>query len=482
MKRKGELSSNSYVRPPIVAVLGHVDHGKTTLLDAIRKSDIAQREHGGITQRIGAYQVDFQGKKITFIDTPGHSAFEKMRSRGAQVSDIALLVVAADESVKEQTKEVINHIKSANAPFILVITKTDLPGANLTKVKKELAKEGVLVEEEGGDIVCVETSAKEGKGISELLEMILLVAELSPLGADPAADLEAVVVESQLDRSRGPVSSVIVKNGTLKVGQRVVVENIEGKIRSLTDSLGANIAEAIPSTPVQVLGLSAPAPVGAILKEGISQKVSVSENSFSPIAVLKAREEKKEKFKIIIKVDFSGSLDAIISNLPEDVDIVAKGVGNISENDLLLAHSSGAVVYGFNIVSEKAAQRRAEIEHIKVKLFKLIYELLEDIDEEIKKLKKKKTEEEIKGRASVIALFDVSGTKVAGLKVLDGFLEKGGRVRISRDGKFMGETKIMTLKHRKKDIEKADKGMECGASFANNVDFDVNDSIEFFAS
>lgn len=482
MKREAKLSSNSYVRPPIVAVLGHVDHGKTTLLDIIRKSDIAQKEHGGITQRIGAWQVDFQGKKITFIDTPGHSAFEKMRSHGAQVSDIALLVVAADDGVREQTREAINHIKNASIPFIVVITKTDLEGSNPNKAKKELVKENVVVEEEGGDIVCVETSAKEEKGITELLEMILLVAELSPPRSDPEGDLEAIIIESQLDRSRGPLATAIVKNGTLKIGQRIVAENIAGKVRSLTDSRGENIIEAPPSTPTQVLGLSTLVPVGAILKEGLAQKTSGGQDAFSPIAVLKSREEKREKFKIIVKTDFSGSLDAIISNLPEDVDIVAKGVGNISENDLLLARSSGAIIYGFNIASEKAAQKRAEIEHIKIKLFRLIYELLEDIDEEIKKIKKKKSEEEIKGRANIIAMFDVEGTKIAGLKILDGFLEKGGKARVLRGDKIVGESNIATLKHRKKDIEKADKGMECGVSFLNNIDFDVNDSIEFLAS
>lgn len=483
MNSKKEIKSpNVLNRPPVVAVLGHVDHGKTTLLDEIRKTSVAAREHGGVTQHIGAYQIEYQGKKITFIDTPGHAAFEEMRSRGAQVADVALLIVAADEGVKPQTVEAIRHIQNAKIPFIVVISKMDLPQANVEKVKKELANAGVLVEGHGGNIVCQEVSAKDGKGIVDLLEIITLLGELASLEADSRGELSAVVIESQLDRLRGPVATVIVKNGTLRIGQVVVAESVKGKVRSLNNESGERLSEALPATPVQISGLDAPPAIGAILKEGTLLKEVVPGEKKEAINVLKAREEKKEKFKIILKADVAGSLEAICDNLPGEVHIVAKGLGDVSESDLLLAQTTGALLYGFNVKAERTIQGKIDREGLEVRVFKLIYELLDDLSDEIKKLQEKKDEEQIKGRAAVVASFDILGTKVAGLKILDGVLEKGEKIRLLRDGKILAETKISTLKHHKKDIQRADKGMECGVGFDTNLDFRVNDSIEFLAS
>lgn len=481
MEQKEEKTSASSTRPPIVVVLGHVDHGKTTLLDQIRESNVAGREHGAITQHIGAYQVEHKGKKITFIDTPGHAAFEEMRSHGAKVADIALLVVASDDGVKPQTVEAIRHINSAEIPFIVVISKVDLPQSDPEKVKKELAKENVLVEGYGGSIVCEEISAKEGKGISDLLEIISLVGDLAPLEADPNGEVEAVVIESQLDRAKGPLASVVVKNGILRVGQQVIVGNTKGKIRSLVNSQGERVEEATPSTPVQILGFSSPPAVGAVLREGINGSTVVVQQETSAISVLKAREEKKEKFKIIVKADVSGSLDAIFANLPDSVLVVYKGLGDVSENDLHLAQTTGSLIYGFNVRTEKTVETSADKDGIEIKIFKLIYELFESLEEDLKKFVDTKVEAEVKGRAKVIAFFDIAGTKIAGLKVLDGVLEKGKKVRVVRDNKVLGEVKVVSLKHHKKDIEKAEKGMECGASFDNDLDFKVNDSIEFLA-
>jgi translation initiation factor IF-2 len=478
-----EKTSYKIKRPPVVVVLGHVDHGKTTLLDAIRKSDVAAREHGGITQHIGAYQISHQGKKITFIDTPGHELFEKMRAHGASFADIALLVVAADEGVKKQTLEATYHIKKAGIPMIVVITKIDIARDNVEKVKRELFDNDILIEEHGGKIVCLSLSAKTGEGIKDLLDMILIVAEMEELEADLEEPPEAVVLESFLDRKMGSIASVIVKNGLLKIGQSVVVDSDSGKIRALTDEYGRQPTEASPSTPVRILGLSKPPPVGSILKGGALEENEKQEFFFqptlTPTSVLRQREEQKEKPKVIIKADVVGSLGTILAHIPSNIHVVASAVGDINENDLLQAKTSRAPIFGFNVRVEKHAKRELEREKVDVKIFRLIYELLDELAKMGQRFKEEQEKKKVLGRAKIIASFDLEGGKIAGCKVIDGYIEVGAPVQILRGEKPIGQAKVVSLKRFRKELTKAGSGTECGVALQPQLDFELNDIIEF---
>jgi len=483
---KGKEKVNKIKRPPVVVVLGHVDHGKTTLLDAIRKSDVAAREHGGITQHIGAYQITHQDKKITFIDTPGHALFEKMRAYSASLADIALLVVAADEGVKKQTLEAADHIKKADIPMIVVISKIDLGRENLEKVKRGLSDNDILIEDHGGKIVCLSVSAKTGEGMSDLLDMILIVAEMEGLEADLKGQPEAIVLESFLDRRKGSVASVIVKNGVLKVGQNVVVGSDEGKIRSLTDEYGRQLPEVSPSTPVRILGLSKPPQIGSILRGGVvdedASKKNLAQPVVSPTSVLRQREEQKEKPKVIIKADVAGSLETILFHIPPSIHVVASAVGDITENDLFSAKTSQASVFGFNVRLGKHAKRELEREKIEVKIFRLIYELLDELAKRGERFKEEQEKKKIIGRAKIIASFDVKGEKIAGCKITDGYIEVGAPVQILRQGKPIGHAKVVSIKRLRKELAKAGSGTECGVALQPQLDFELNDIIEFVTS
>lgn len=474
-------------RPPVVAILGHVDHGKTTLLDYIRKTNTVSKEAGGITQKIGAYQIEFKGKKITFIDTPGHSAFEDMRSRGASVADIAILLVAADDGIKPQTIEAEKHIKNAGIPQIIAIGKIDLPNANPAKIKSQLAKQDILIEEMGGKIPTVELSAKTGKNIDDLLELILLIAELENIHVDKDLNFEAIVIESYLDKNKGPVATILVKSGYCQVGDEIGVENIFGKIKTIIDPIGQKLQKAMPSAPVEILGFKSAPPIGGIvfkLSDKMQQSKTILQVSSSPAtthSVMLEREEIKKRLKIIIKTDTQGSLEAIIANLPNDISVIHSTTGDVIESDVLLAKSVEAIIFGFNIKLQQSILKLAKSEKVEIKVFKVIYKLLEELETYLKEFKEKKLKKQIIGSAKIVAKFNIDNQTIAGCKVTSGIINLDAPARVIRNDKILSEVKINSLKTRKKDITVAREGSECGVSFIPDLDFEVGDSIELLA-
>lgn len=460
-------------RPPVVAVLGHVDHGKTTLLSAIKEQDLLSKESGGITQHIGAYQATFKGKKITFIDTPGHKAFTAMRSRGAKVTDIVVLVVAADDGVMPQTKESLKHIKTAKVPFLVAINKIDLSTAMVDRVKRQLAEAGVALEGYGGKVVSVEVSAKEKKGITELLEMILLIAEMADLKADAEGDLQAVVIESFLDSFRGPMATLLVKNGTLKTKDEIWAENIFCKVKAMFDEKGKRVRVALPSQPVEVLGFKSVPSVGSVITPGPQKKLEKKKKTTEVL-------EEGKKLKIVLKADTLGTLEAIKSNLSEEVELVESGVGDVSESDVLMASSVGAVIINFRTKIYRKVKELAALEKVKIKDYQVIYHLLEDLEKEVLHLLEPTIDEEVQGEAEVIAEFKIKGDHIAGCRVLKGRIDKTDPVHLKRKGKIMGTTKIKSFQKEKQDIKKAKTGDEVGIVFSPPLDFKLQDMIVSF--
>ncbi|OGD85787.1 translation initiation factor IF-2 [Candidatus Curtissbacteria bacterium RIFCSPHIGHO2_01_FULL_41_13] len=471
-------SSKDNLRPAVVTLMGHVDHGKTTLLDAIRKTNVVAREHGGITQHIGAYQIIFQGKPITFIDTPGHEAFEKMRSRGAEVADIVVLVVAANDGVKPQTVEAIKHIKNANKPIIVAITKTDLSDINLEKVKKELQTHNVVVEGYGGQVPAVEVAATKGQGINELLEVIQLFWHLSPEISLTSEPLEAVVIESYLDKSRGPIVSAIIKKGTLKIGQKILVDDDSITVRSLTDDQGLRVLEAEPGKPVEILGFKKVLEVGSILHDKVSTKQVTTQQSVTHADIIAKLREIKDKFKVIIKADVLGSLEAIQENLPEKILAISSGVGEVQPTDISFAKVAQAPILAFNVKTSNQIQSQAQREHIVIKNYDVIYELISDMQDIAKTYEQAKHEQKILGRAKIVAVFEVDGKKIAGVKVTQGKIKTGDLVFLISSSGQKTEAQISSLKKFKKDIEAVTAGQECGVGLVPNLDFKVGDIIE----
>ena len=485
------------VRPPIVAVLGHVDHGKTTLLDTIRKSNIASREHGGITQHIGAYQVSLASDSgnqrikrdhlITFIDTPGHEAFAKMRSRGAQVADIALLVVAADDSVKPQTKESIEQIKASGASMIVVINKIDLPTALVDKVKADLAKNGVQVEGFGGDVPVIQVSAKQGTGVPELLDLILLVAQMKELKSEPEAPLEAVAIETWVDRGRGMVATVVVKKGTLVVGTPLFEGSIQvGKVRAMFDEYGKGVTEAPPSKPVEVLGFTKLPAVGSLLRsEAVTKtqdqvshaKSEMSKTAEMPDWLKPVAEQEGEKLTIILKADTAGSIEAIVASLPEKIRVVSSGIGDISDADVLLAKSTGAFIVGFNVKCPVPVVKLAETEKVIFRTYAIIYELLDELTDVVSGMKEVLTRERELGTGTVIAEFPFEKQRIAGTQVVSGRLARGDTVKIVRDEVEIARAKIKSIRVGKEDVTKVEAGNQCGVLFDKKVDFSLQDAI-----
>ncbi|OGD97068.1 translation initiation factor IF-2 [Candidatus Curtissbacteria bacterium RIFCSPLOWO2_01_FULL_38_11b] len=468
---------NINIRPPIVTILGHVDHGKTTLLDTIRKTNVVAREHGGITQHIGAYQITHNGQPITFIDTPGHAAFEKMRSRGAEVADIAILVVAANDSVKPQTTEAIKHIKKAGIPYIVAITKTDLENINVDKVKKDLQGADVLVESFGGTVPVVEIAAIKGKGIVELLEIILLVWQMSPQPSLPNDPLEAIVVESYLDKNRGSIVSVIVKKGTLRVGQGIEVDEQMIKVKALVDDKGKTLSQALPSTPVEILGFRKVLGVGSIVREkiktkGIEKKIATHQDIIEKSLLA------KDKFKVILKADVLGSLEAIKANLPEKLLVIFQGVGDVQTTDVNFAKGAKAPILAFNVQIPTSVQKLADGENVVIRKYRLIYELIEDMQSIAESFEKTKHEVKIKGKAQIVAVFDIEGKKVAGLKVTNGKIKVGDKVIVRNSSGEGQETNVTSLKKFRKNVEAVTYGQECGIAFATNLDFKEGDIVE----
>ena len=490
-------------RDPIVTVLGHVDHGKTTLLDAIRNTQVAQREVGGITQKIGASEVYFQGKRIVFIDTPGHEAFTAMRARGAQVTDIAVLVIAADDGVMPQTEEAINHARAANVPIIVAINKIDKENANPERVKRQLARYDLTPEEWGGETICVEVSALKKKGLDELLEMILLQAEMMELSADPEGELEAVVVESEVHRQKGPCSTLIVKQGTLKEGDVIIGGQVYGKVRALINWKGERVREAGPSTPVQVLGLSDVALPGQIFtrvkSEKVARRMAEEEKEKARLQSLRKREKvtlesilgspRKEKkaLRVVLRADTQGSLDAVagvLDNMGDksvDVEILSKGIGEVKKSDVLLASSSKAIIIGFNVDVSSEVRSLANQERVEIREYQIIYDIIDDVKKAIEGMLEPVYVEELVGKAEVREIFKIPRVGiVAGCYVSEGKVVKGVKVKVKRKEELIGEGKIVSLKRFDQDVNEINTGLECGIKVDGVDDIHRGDIIEVY--
>ncbi len=491
-------------RPPVVTIMGHVDHGKTTLLDAIRHSRVVTSEAGGITQHIGAYQVEQNGKTITFIDTPGHEAFTQMRARGAQVTDITILVVSADDGVMPQTKEAIEHARAARCPIIVAINKMDRPNANPERVMQQLSELDLLPEEWGGETIYCKISALKKEGIEELLEMINLVAEMADLKANPQRLASGTVVEAKLDKGRGPVSTLLVKNGTLRTGDAIVVGNTYGKIRAMQDDLNRPMTEALPSTPVEVIGLNEVPKAGdnfmvftdekeaRKISEARTQKTKSAEHkSNKPVSLddlfAQIQEGELKELNLIIKADVQGSLEALSASLLKlnvegvKINIIRKGVGAITETDVSLASASGAIIIGFNVRPTGKTRELAKEENVEIRLYNIIYKVIEDIEKAMKGLLDPVFEEKVIGNAEIRETFKVSkvGT-IAGCMVTNGQVKRNCGVRLIRDGVVIYEGKLSTLKRFKDDAKEVNQGYECGLTIENYNDIRVGDVVECY--
>jgi translation initiation factor IF-2 len=491
-------------RPPVVTVMGHVDHGKTSLLDAIRHSKVVETEAGGITQHIGAYTVDINDKKIVFLDTPGHEAFTAMRARGAQVTDIAILVVAADDGVMPQTIEAINHAKAANVPIIVAINKIDKSSANPDRVKQELTEYGLIAEEWGGDTICVPVSAKTKQGIDTLLEMILLVAEMQELKANPNRPAKGTIIEAKLDKGRGPVATVIVQKGTLKVGDSIIAGTTYGKVRALIDDKGRKVKSAGPSIPVEILGLAEVPNAGDILYAVSDEKTArqISEMrkekerqqyfaSSSKITLQdlfsQIQEGKVKELNIIVKADVQGSVEALkqalekLTNDEVKVRVIHGGVGAITESDITLASASNAIIIGFNVRPNNMAMQLAEREKVEVKTYRIIYEAIDDIQAAMKGMLEPEYKEVITARLSVRQTFKASniGT-IAGCYVEDGKVNRNNSIRVIRNGVVIYEGKIASLKRFKDDVREVAAGYECGLTIERFNDIKEGDILETY--
>ncbi len=471
-------------RPPVVSVLGHVDHGKTSLLDKIRASNVASRETGGITQAIGAYQIDFNGRLITFIDTPGHAAFEAMRSRGAQASDIALLVVAANDGVKPQTVEAIKHIQAAGSKMIVVLNKIDLPNLSVEKVLGQLTKEGIALDKSGGDVPVVQVSATTGQGINELLDMIILVSDMIDLKDTSAEPFSAVVIESEMTKNKGVVIHAIVKSGILRTSQELFAGTNSGKVRSITGDSGKILTQADPSTPVEITGLSFVPETGAILTAlalsvDKNAQIEAQNTSISAEDMIAAGQAKKESFLIIIKADVSGSLEAITKNIPPKVQILFSATGDITSNDVILSKSATAPILAFNVKVPSEVEKLASREGVIIKSYKIIYELLDDIDDVVAAIAAEKEEEKVKAVAEITAEFTIEGAHIAGVKVTKGSFKSGMDLFLTRNGKILSETKVTSLKQRSKEVTDVKAGQECGVLLSPPLDFKIGDRLEF---
>ncbi len=493
LQAEQENSKNLKPRPPIITVLGHVDHGKTTLLDTLKKTKIAEKEAGGITQHINSYQVKKNDKLITFIDTPGHEAFHSMRERGASLADIAILVVAADDGVKPQTKEVITFLLEKKIPTIVAINKIDKPGANINRVKQELAEEGLLLEGYGGDVPFNEISAKNNTGLDDLLETILLLADINKLTADYNREALGVVLEAKKDSQKGALANIIIKTGTLKVGQDVVIGNITGRIRKIEDYAGNSISKALPSMPITIYGLPQVPNSNEILKV-LDKKLKRHLKLNNPKAEIKDLDSSTiinninaslvNKYSIILKADTQGSLEAIeqilqtINSKEIVLKIIQKGVGPITEKDIQTAQSGEAVIYGFNVFPTQSASQSAEKTNTTIKTFRIIYELMEDIKEEMSSRLAPEIKRTDLGRLKVLAIFkNMKKSMVVGGKVMNGKIIKGEFLEVLRDKEVVGSGKLAQLQHNKEDVSEVKENFECGLTFEGPTKIEVGDTL-----
>ena len=505
-KIKEERTGNLQPRPPVVTVMGHVDHGKTSLLDAIRETEVAAGEAGGITQHIGAYQARVDNRRIVFIDTPGHEAFTRMRARGAKVTDIVVLVVAADDGVMPQTEEAISHAKAANVKIIVAINKIDKPEAQPERVKRQLADRGLMPEDWGGDTVMVEVSARTKQNLPRLLEMILLVADLAELKADPDAPASGTVLESRVDKGRGPVATVLVQNGTLHVGDVFIVGAVYGKVRAMFDDRGQPIKEADPSTPVEVLGLQGVPEAGdqfqvadeararhiVEYRQGKQREASLAKTASSGRLTLdqlheQLRAGEVKELPIVVKADVQGSVEVLSEMLPKlsndevKLKVIQASVGAVTETDVLLASASNAIIVAFNVRPERKAADLAERENVDIRLHTIIYELLDELKKAVAGLLAPVIKETYLGRSEVRDTFRVKGAGViAGCYVQDGIIKRDADVRVLRDNVVIYTGRVISLRRFKEDVNEVRSGFECGAGISNFNDVKIGDVLECF--
>ncbi len=495
---------NMVVIPPVVTIMGHVDHGKTSLLDTIRKTKVAAGEAGGITQHIGAYQVEVDGKKITFLDTPGHEAFTAMRARGAQVTHIAIIVVAADDGVMPQTREAIDHAQAAKVPIIIALNKIDKVGANPDHVKQQLAEIGVVIEEYGGDVVCVPVSARKGTGINDLLEMILLVAEVQDIKANPNRPASGVIIEARLEKNTGPTATVLIQQGTLKMGDNVVVGSLPGKIRAMFNDRGKRIQKAPPSTPVSILGLPEVPNAGDRLevvadertaRQMASKVAEQRRDELMPLGqvsldtlYMQMQEGKVKELNIVLKSDVQGTSEAIKNALTKvgeeniKVRLIREGIGNVSETDVHLAAASGAIIIAFNVNTDGAAQRQAQKEGVDIRNYNVIYKLTDDIQAALTGMLEPTYREVIEGHAEVLQMFKAGrSTIIAGCRITDGKITRSVQARVLRKEAKVYNGKIASLRRGKDDVREVAAGYECGIVLEDFTDFEVGDIIEAYA-
>ena len=496
----GEDESHLKNRPPVVTILGHVDHGKTSLLDAIRQTDVAAGEAGGITQHIGAYQVEMKGRQITFLDTPGHAAFTQMRARGAQGADIVILVVAADDGVMPQTKEAIAHAKAARVPIMVALNKIDKANANPDRVKQQLAELELVPDEWGGNTMIIPVSARQKQGIDDLLEGILLVADNTEIKANPGGKVIGTVIEAEVDKTRGVMATLLVQNGTLEFGDTIVAGTAHGKLKALSDFRGKPVRKAGPSMPVAVMGLSDVPSAGDIFEVVVSEKearVIVTER----VELAKSQAQSKKKvsledlfanvqageakgLNLIVKADVQGSLNPIVSELNKlgegaiGIKVLYSEAGNIGENDVMLASASNAIIIGFNVQADVSARRLAEKEGVDIRLYEIIYRMTEDIEKALNGMLEPEVKEKIIGRAQVLQVFTASKFgKVAGCKVIEGELRRNAKVRLYRGTDVVFEGDMGSLRHEKDDVKEVKQGYECGVGFKSFNDIQAGDQL-----
>jgi len=495
---------NTVVIPPVVTIMGHVDHGKTSLLDTIRKTKVAAGEAGGITQYIGAYQVEVNGKKITFLDTPGHEAFTAMRARGAQVTHIAVIVVAADDGVMPQTREAIDHAQAAKVPIIIALNKIDKPDANPDFVKQQLYDIGVVIEEFGGDVICVPVSARNGTGIDDLLEMILLVAEVQDIRANPNRPATGVIIEAKLEKNTGPTATVLIQQGTLKMGDNIVVGSMAGKVRAMFNDRGKRIQKAPPSTPVSILGLPEVPQAGdrlevvpdertarqtatRIAEQRRTETMPLGQVSLDTL-YMQMQEGNVKELDVVLKCDVQGSAEAIknaLSKVGEEnikVRLIHEGIGNINETDVHLAGASGAIIIGFNVKADGAAQRLAQKENVEIRYYNIIYKLIDDIQAALTGMLEPTYHEVIEGHAEVQQIFKAGKSIViAGCRVLDGKIVRSSQARVQRGREMVYDGKIASLRRGRDDVREVASGYECGILLDDFSDFEMGDTIEAYA-
>jgi translation initiation factor IF-2 len=487
------------IKAPVVTILGHVDHGKTTLLDSIRKTTVAESEHGGITQKISAYKLRYKDSFITFLDTPGHEAFSTLRSRGAKVTDIAIIIIAADDGIMPQTDESINHVKSSGVPIIIAISKTDLPGADIERVKGQLAERELMVEEWGGEIICVPISSPKNEGISELLDYILLVSEVNEFKTDTKLPPKAVILESSVDGKQGIVVKALIQEGILKVGDRFVTNTTKGKVRALLNDDGNQVKECLPSTPIDILGFESLPQSGELLewvknekdaKNLLAKKKAETSNTHTNnINLTHASVEQKqiETINIVVKADLQGSLDAIIESLnlfnkdSIKIALIHYGIGNVNENDVAMAMASNSVIYSFNLGVEQGVLEKNKNNLVKIENYNIIYELIDAVEERIKNSIVKEETFVKQGNAEIKGVFTFDNKPIAGILINEGKVNSAYKIKIIRNNKEIFFGKIKSLKHYKDDVRELISGQEGGVGVVDFEDFNIGDKIEFFS-